>query len=129
MNLFTESNKMKFRMFAFCLLLFAFCLSTSAWAQSKSEQGTYAIRNAKIVTVTNGVIEKGTIVVKNGRIEAVGANVAVPKDAKIIDATGQSVYPGLIDSNTILGLTEVMTIVSGTNGTVDTTELGDFNAN
>ncbi|MBS1787042.1 MAG: amidohydrolase family protein [Acidobacteria bacterium] len=124
-----NKSKMKFHTFAFCLLTFAFCLSASALAQSKSEQGTYAIRNAKIVTVTNGVIEKGTVLIKNGKIEAVGATVAVPKDAKIIDATGLSVYPGLIDSNTILGLTEVMTIVSGTNGTVDTTELGDFNAN
>ncbi len=129
MNPFPKPNKMKVRIFVFCLLISAFCLSTSALAQSKSEQGTYAIRNAKIVTVTNGVIEKGTILVKNGKIEAVGATVAIPKDAKIIDATGQSVYPGLIDSNTILGLTEVMTIVNGTNGTVDTTEIGDFNAN
>lgn len=111
------------------IILTAIILAIPSLAQSKSEQGTYAIRNARIVTVTNGVIEKGTILVKNGRIEAVGATVAIPKDAKIIDATGQSVYPGLIDSNTILGLTEVMTIVNGTNGTVDTTELGDFNAN
>lgn len=128
MNLFINSKKMKLRTFAFCLLTFAFCLSTSslALAQSKSEQGTYAIRNARIVTVTNGVIEKGTIVIKNGRIEAVGATVAVPKDAKLIDGTGLSVYPGLIDSNTYVGLSE---IGSGSPGTVDTTELGDFNPN
>lgn len=132
MKIFSNS-KMKLRTFDFCLLTFAFCfsvstfcLSTSALAQSKSEQGTYAIRNARIVTVTNGVIEKGTIVVKNGRIEAVGATVAVPKDAKLIDGTGLSVYPGLIDTNTDLGLTE---IGQGAPGTVDTTELGDFNSN
>lgn len=111
------------------IVLTAIILAIPVLAQSKSEQGTYAIRNARIVTVTNGVIEKGTILIKNGRIEAVGATIAIPKDAKITDATGLSVYPGLIDSNTILGLTEVMTIVTGTNGTVDTTELGDFNAN
>ncbi|MBL8191389.1 MAG: hypothetical protein JNK38_25455, partial [Acidobacteria bacterium] len=69
MNTFTKSN-LKFRTFAFGLLIFAFCLSVTGLAQSKSEQGTYAIRNARIVTVTNGVIEKGTIVIKNGRIEA-----------------------------------------------------------
>lgn len=125
MNTFTNS-KMKFRTFAFGLLTFAFCFSTLALAQSKSEQGTYAIRNARIVTVTNGVIEKGTVLVKNGRIEAVGATVTVPKDAKIIDATGLSVYPGLIDSNTYVGLSE---IGQGSPGTVDTTELGDFNPN
>lgn len=105
------------------------CLVFSAaalLAQSKSDNGAYAIRNARIVTVTNGVIERGTIVIKNGKIEAVGANVAVPRDAKVIDATGLAVYPGLIDSNTILGLSEVG---QGANGTVDTTEIGDFNAN
>lgn len=97
-----------------------------ALSQSKSEQGTYAIRNARIVTVTNGVIEKGTVLVKNGKIEAVGATVAVPKDAKVIDATGLSVYPGMIDSNTYVGLSE---IGQGSPGTVDTTEIGDFNPN
>ncbi|MEK7833973.1 MAG: amidohydrolase, partial [Acidobacteriota bacterium] len=108
------------------IILTVILLAIPALAQSKSEQGTYAIRNARIVTVTNGVIERGTIIVKNGRIEAVGANVAVPKDAKLIDATGLSVYPGLIDTNTSLGLTE---IGQGSPGTVDTTELGDFNSN
>ncbi len=103
--------------------------SAALLAQSKSDPGIYAIRNARVVTVTGATIERGTVVVRNGKIEAVGANVAVPKDAKLIDATGLSVYPGLIDSNTILGLTEVMSIVTGTNGTVDTTELGDFNPN
>lgn len=102
-----------------------FCASL-AFAQSKTPQGTYAIRNARIVTVTNGVIEKGTVLIKDGKIAAVGATVPVPKDARIIDATGLSVYPGMIDSNTILGLTEVG---QGANGTVDTTEIGDFNAN
>jgi len=125
-----KNLKMKFHTFAFCLLPFAFCpLSSAAWAQSKSDPGVYAIRNARVVTVTGATIERGTVVIRNGKIEAVGANVSVPKDAKLIDATGLSVYPGLIDSNTILGLTEVMTIVNGTNGTVDTTEIGDFNPN
>ena len=94
-------------------------------AQSKTEPTTYAIRNAKIVTVTNGTIERGTVLIKDGKIAAVGANISVPKDAKVIDATGLSVYPGMIDSNTILGLSEVGQV----NATVDTTELGDFKAN
>ncbi len=99
---------------------------TAGWAQSKTPQGTYAIRNARIVTVTNGVIEKGTVLLKDGKIAAVGATVTVPKDAKVIDATGLSVYPGLIDSATILGLSEVG---QGAPGTVDTTEMGEFNPN
>ncbi len=92
-----------------------------AMAQSK----VLAIRNARIVTVSGETIERGTIVVKDGRIAAVGARVAIPAGARVIDATGLSVYPGLIDAATVLGLTEV----SSVNATVDTNELGDFNAN
>jgi imidazolonepropionase-like amidohydrolase len=104
------------------LALFAFCL---AFAQSKSDQVTYAIRNARILTVNGATIERGTVLVKDGKIAAAGANVSVPGNAKVIDAAGLSVYPGLIDSNTTLGLTEVGQV----NATVDTTELGDFKAN
>jgi imidazolonepropionase-like amidohydrolase len=57
-----------------------------------------AIRNAKIVTVSGPVIAKGTVVVRNGLIEAVGDNVQTPSDAMVIDGEGLTVYPGLIDS-------------------------------
>src|SRR5262249_41809726 len=83
------------------------CGISAILAQSKSEQGTYAIRNARIVTVTGSIIERGSVLIKEGKIAAVGATVAIPREAKVIDATGLSVYPGLIDSDTILGLSEV----------------------
>src|SRR5690349_19767386 len=57
-----------------------------------------AIRNAKIVTVSGPVIAKGTVVVRNGLIEAVGDNVQTPPDAMVIDGEGLTVYPGLIDA-------------------------------
>src|SRR5437667_8266703 len=57
-----------------------------------------AIRNAKIVTVSGPVIAKGTVVVRNGLIEAVGDNVPVPADAMLIEGEGLTVYPGLIDA-------------------------------
>ncbi len=63
-----------------------------------------AIRNAKIVTVSGPVIAKGTVVVRNGLIEAVGENVAVPDDAFIVEGDGLTVYPGLIDAMSTLGL-------------------------
>jgi imidazolonepropionase-like amidohydrolase len=101
-----------------------------AYSQAKpapaGDANTYAIRNAKIVTVTGETIPRGTILIKDGKIAALGATVQVPATAKSIDATGLSVYPGMIDSYTTLGLTEVG---QGAPGTVDTTELGDFNAN
>ena len=86
---------------------------------------TYAIRNARIVTVTGPVIESGTVVIANGKIAAVGANASVPAGAKIIDAKGLSVYPGMIDADTEIGLTEIGSVA----GSVDTNEIGDNNAN
>ncbi len=87
------------------------------------QPAVYAIRNAKIVTVTGAVIERGTVLIRDGKIAEVGARVTVPGNAKAIDATGLSVYPGLIDGGTSLGLTEIGSIEE----TRDTTELGDFN--
>lgn len=57
----------------------------------------YAIRGAHIVTVATAPIESGTIVIRNGLIQAVGASVPVPPDAVSIDGKGLTVYPGLID--------------------------------
>jgi imidazolonepropionase-like amidohydrolase len=56
-----------------------------------------AISNAKIVTVSGPVIARGTVVVRNGLIEAVGENVQVPADAMLVEGEGLTVYPGLID--------------------------------
>jgi imidazolonepropionase-like amidohydrolase len=57
----------------------------------------YAIRGARIVTGAGSTIESGTIVVRRGVIDAVGASVAAPPDATVIDGAGTIVYPGLID--------------------------------
>src|SRR5260370_10117107 len=57
-----------------------------------------AIHKEKIVTVSGSVITKGTVVVRNGLIEAVGENVAVPPDAMLVEGEGLTVYPGLIDA-------------------------------
>src|SRR5262245_7478693 len=83
----------------------------------------FLIRNAKIVTVTGAVTERGSVLIRDGKIAEVGARVAAPSNAKVIDATGLSLYPGMIDSGTQLGLTEIGSIQE----THDTTELGDFN--
>ncbi len=57
----------------------------------------YAIRGARIVTAAGAPIDSGTVVMRRGVIEAVGASVAVPPDAEVIDGSGLTVYPGLID--------------------------------
>jgi len=70
----------------------------------RSAIDTYAITGARIVPVSGAEIARGTVVIRNGLIAAVGANVAVPGDARVIDGTGLTVYPGLIDANTNLGM-------------------------
>ncbi len=64
----------------------------------------YAITNARIVTVAGPPIEKGTVVMRDGVIEDVGASVAAPADAVVVDGAGLVVYPGLIDmsNNTVV---------------------------
>jgi imidazolonepropionase-like amidohydrolase len=81
------------------------------------------LKGGKLLTVTHGVIENGAIVMQGGKITAVGTanSVNVPSDAQIIDATGMTIYPGLIDSETNLGLTEI----SAENMTNDLVELSD----
>src|SRR5215470_6329487 len=78
-------------------------------AKTSSSAGeTIVLRGGKLLTVSHGVIENGVVVMQNGRIAAVGATgTAIPAGAKVIDVTGMTVYPGLIDAETHLGLTEV----------------------
>lgn len=69
---------------------------------------TIALKGGKLLTITHGVIENGVVVMQNGRITAIGGTgTAIPSSAKVIDVTGMTVYPGLIDSETHLGLTEI----------------------
>ena len=87
----------------FYIAIFAsFSLGLSINAQTRTE--TFAITNARIITVSGAAIEKGAVVVRNGLIEAVGANAKIPADARTIDGTGLTIYPGFIDANTSLGL-------------------------
>ena len=83
---------------------------------------TWAITNARIVTVSGAVIPKGTVVIKGNRIDAVGTNVAVPSGVKVVDAAGANVYPGFIDAATDIGLNE-----PGPRNYDDVTEIGEWN--
>lgn len=85
------------------LFLLAFAAIGSFFSLSVTAQ-SYAITNARIVTVSGGEIANGTIVIRNGLIAAVGANVAAPADARVFDGTGLTVYPGFIDALTSLGI-------------------------
>ena len=99
----------------FGIALFAFfVLSSTAFAQTRAE--TFAITNARIVTVSGATIERGTVVLRNGLIESVGAAARVPADARVIDGAGLTVYPGFFDAYTNLGLPAAAPRVPGQGG-------------
>lgn len=81
----------------------------TALAATVAADKTVAIVGGKLLTVTHGVIENGTVVLSGGKIVAVGpaGSTQVPTGATVIDAKGMTVYPGLFDSETQLGLVEV----------------------
>jgi len=84
-----------------------------------------ALTGATIHTVTSGVIENGTILLENGLITAIGADVDIPPGTRVVDATGKHIYPGLIDAFSTVGIAEIGAVgVSN-----DINELGDFNPN
>ena len=103
----------------FCFVCF---IVTPTQAQSQSS-GVYAITHAKIFTLAGSPIEDGTLVIRDGKIAAVGASVEVPAGAQVIDAKGLQVYPGLFDAITQMGLSEIGAV----SATVDTTETGSYN--
>lgn len=110
------------------ILLFALiCMSVAAFAQipEKPGFGKYAITNADIYTVTNGVIEDGVVLIDGHEITYVGADTDIGDEYTQIDASGKRVYPGFIDSGTGLGLQEIGAVAV----TNDQNEVGTFNPN
>jgi imidazolonepropionase-like amidohydrolase len=98
----------------------SFSLNVSAQAQTPS---VIAITHAKVFTLVGSPIEDGTVVIRDGKIAAVGASVEVPAGAQVIDGKGLQVYPGLFDPVTQMGLSEI----SAVRATVDSTETGAYN--
>jgi imidazolonepropionase-like amidohydrolase len=97
------------------------CLLALQAQNPKGKYGTFALTNASIETVTNGVITNGTVIISNGKITMVGTNVPVPEGAEVIDCKGLWIYPGMIDSGSRLGLFEFGQVAQAT----DVSEWGD----
>lgn len=95
----------------------------SAQTAAQSAGVTYALTHAKIFTLVGSPIDDGTLVIRDGKIAAVGSSAEVPAGATVIDAKGLQVYPGLFDPITQMGLSEI----SAVNATVDTSETGVYN--
>jgi imidazolonepropionase-like amidohydrolase len=87
---------------------FSACVAASALAFAVAPRADaphiYAIRGARLVTAAGAPVATGTIVLRNGLIEAIGPNVQTPPDATIIEGAGMTVYPGLIDMGNASGL-------------------------
>mgnify|MGYP001627210219 CR=1 FL=1 len=75
----------------------------------KPRNGRFLLQNATIVTVTKGTIENGSVLIANGKIQAVGQNLSAG-DAEVIDCTGLFIYPGMFDGGSRLGLVEVNSV-------------------
>ena len=76
-------------------------------AQAPAAPPVYAITHAKLVTLAGSPIDDGTVVIKEGKIAAIGVGVEIPAGAQVIDAKGLQVYPGLFDPITQMGLSEI----------------------
>ncbi len=87
--------------------LLGICLLVSQIASAQDK--LIALKGGRLLTVSHGTIDNGLLIIANGKIAAVGtaAEVKIPAEARVIDVTGMTVYPGLIDSETYLGLTEI----------------------
>lgn len=89
---------------------------------AKSTTGFFALTNATVETVTKGTKENTTVIIRNGIIESVGQDIPVPPDALVIDCKGLTIYPGMVDGGTRLGIQEIGSISL----THDYDELGEL---
>lgn len=105
------------KLFLIIVSLLGLCLTCSA------SEGAILIKNAAIYPVTGTPIEKGDLLIKGGRIAAIGNSIEAPADAMVVDASGMRVYPGFIDAYSRMGLVEIFSIPA----TTDTSEMGREN--
>jgi len=76
----------------------------------------FAIKGGKIYTITNGVIDRGTILIDGGKIVKVGKKIKIPDDAEIIDVSGKIVMPGLVEAHCHIGISEETIGWAGSDG-------------
>jgi len=104
-----------------CSAVSAFVVLSITAALPALAQNTIAITGGRVLTISHGVIENGTVLVEDGKIAAVGRDVKVPRGAQVIDARGKVVMPGLFDAGDKLGTVEIPALQI----TVDSTEYTD----
>lgn len=115
----------KLRVAVIAALAAATVAATAAAETLVGRAGTWALVGGTVHPVSAPAIANGTVVIENGRIAAVGAGLAAPAGATVVDCRGKHVYPGLVAANTQVGLVEINTI----EGANDTQETGNVNPN
>jgi imidazolonepropionase-like amidohydrolase len=113
------------RLLTLVLLLAAWVTTASAQITEKPAFGKFALINATIHTVSDGMIENGVVLINGERIEFVGNNVKPTAGYTVVDLAGKHIWPGMIDAGTSLGLIEISAVPV----TVDNAEVGNFNPN
>src|SRR5688572_15746924 len=88
-------------------LLTIACLLITISSMAQVERGTVLIKNGTVLTITKGIQENSDVLIKDGKITQIGKNIAAPAGAKVIDATGHHVMPGIIDAHSHLALDAV----------------------
>ncbi len=111
------------------LVVLSVCVWTYAAAHTEipgpPQQKPIALVGGRVFTVSHGTIDGGTVVFNQGKITAVGKDVAIPPDAVRIDCRGKNIYPALFAPHTSIGLIEIEAV----RATRDVTEVGQFNPN
>jgi len=107
---------MRGRYYAVLLVTIAMLAGTALAA----DQDLIVVRGARIITVSGKDYANGNILIRGTRIEAVGPDVTIPQEAKVIEAGGLTAYPGMIDCHSYLGMLEISNIAA----TVDYQEIG-----
>src|SRR5271169_4544880 len=104
------------------IALLAAVLAGAPASHAQASQ-SYAITGAKVFPISGPPMDGATIVIRDGKITAVGKGVAIPSGAKVIDAKGLEVYPGIFNAITEMGINEIGAV----DASVDSSELGEYN--
>jgi imidazolonepropionase-like amidohydrolase len=118
-NSFDKMRKINLVFWCICLLISHGLIAQIDGEVIKPYKANFLLTNAKIFTVTNGILEDTDLLIEEGLIKSIGKDIS-HENYTVIDCSGKSVYPGFIDSGTSLGLVEVNSIAE----TQDYMELG-----
>jgi len=120
-----RNNMIRFTIPALALCILISAASASDQIPGAPQKKPIALINGVLHPISGPAIEDGTLIFDNGKIVDMGRRMKPPEDAVVIDLEGQHVYPGMIESHSHMGLTEI----SSTRATLDMTEIGSINPN